>query len=639
MFLLTQGYTTPRTSLGSAPKTLSAMTSDGYASPAVSVKTSKKESGVSVANKTGGADRYREYLPSVLSIKTPKQAPGALAKLFAAKLLNVGPEPSHEEYVRILKAAWEEFGGTVGTFLQYHENARQWQAVAVHRKNGACVVVETAPASITTQTLVVHGKELALTDGMPTLFRVSTWLARTVFGMQDGNPFPLLHKLAHEQLDYLRGTAACYDTSYDTGHLVRALDMYVRSVAFFSDQLDYEEATIVDILHCFGCIYIGSLNEITSEEEGVHLRTSLALARVHGGYTHYWWIEDFTLFKEDEFTLAIRYTIENKPFYMKRRLVLDADGSRFKDMETGSLSNAMSWETRIEAGASAFNKWVESFLPRCAKAMPYMRYEIVHRYHVLRPRRFLFMVRPYLVKGHPGFLPPMHNSHLAARLFYSPDLFVECRKIPEGAEPTTVMAQVQVRPWIEDAEFQLFLRIQGEDRHVFRVLFHKNGELLPEVNQLRVFVQSKNPERMEKDVIQVIVLKRSVAPCGTILVEFVITTYCRPFRVYVDNTACDYTFRLTSFKYSASHEPVVFPPIYVPVFTNKVHYVAKKFDLPMDKAIPKAAQMITREKRAMIPLVFAEALAENTYAFDYYDGANLVRMKPSDCSSSNCWRG
>lgn len=58
--------------------------------------------------------------------------------------------------------------------------------------------------------------------------------------------------------------------------------LYIRSVALLTDQIDYEEATIIDILHCFGVIYIGSINEASSEEEGVHLRTTLALAKIYG---------------------------------------------------------------------------------------------------------------------------------------------------------------------------------------------------------------------------------------------------------------------------------------------------------------------------------------------------------------------
>lgn len=579
-------------------------------------------------------DAYREYIRKLTTCKTPKQVKTALAKVLSSNIAFVGTvKPTHEEYHKVLAKAESEFGGgnVVGVHIAW--NGHSWEALAVYRKNGTLLVVETKPARFSYEKLLVgcHAYDVGAQNQTPLLFRLTAWLARSIFGVTDAKPFPILHKFAIDQLDL--STETSLNTMYKMPEFLRTLDMYVTSVALAaSAQIDAEEASIVDVLHCFGLVYVGSLNEVTSDDEGVHLRATLSLAKIQDGYDHLWWIEDFTVYEEDHYNLVVRFNIDNHPMYMKRRLKVTAGGKRFVDLDSTKVSSKICWEEGLEeAGICEFNKWVESLLPSTAKAMPYMRHEIIKRYHVLRPRRLLFMVRPYLVNGVPGLLPSMHNSSLPPRLFYSPDLFVEPSKIPQGNIPTTVLGEVLVKPWIlaREIDVQVFLKLEGEEDHAYRILFTKQGELFPELNQVRIFVQSQNKSMLDKDAIQLVVLRRNVGPGGSILVEFVLTSYCRPFTLCTDSMMCDFNVRLTTFTYDARDEPVVFPPIQLLLWSNRVSMVSEKHNLPLEKAYEKTWKMIGREKRCMVPLIFAQPFGETFYSFSFCEGKDFVRMKPT----------
>jgi hypothetical protein len=577
-------------------------------------------------------DMYRDFIRRLTACKTPAQTPTALAKTLSCHMAFVGTVPTHEEYNTLLKKAETEFGGDV-VGVHIVRAGKSWQALAVYRKRGTLLVVETKPLRFMFGKLFVGLQEFdAEKPGpMPLLFRLTAWLARTVFAVTEAKPFPILHKLAIDQLG-LPPSKACFETAYAMPQLLRALDAYVTSVALASTQIDADEASVVDVLHCLGLMYVGSLNEVTSDDEGEHLRATLSLAAIQEGRDHLWWVEDYTLFEENHYNLVVRFNMDSQPVYMKRRLAVADGGKRFQDLETSRKSSVLSWqEGEDEAGMWAMNQWVESMLPPTARAMPYMRHEIIHRYHVLRPRRFLFMTRPYLVNGRPGLLPDLYNASLPPRLFYSPDLFVEPEKIPRGLRPTTVLGEVHVRPWIlaEETDIQLFLRFDDHKDHAYRILFTKDGELLPELNRVRIYVESQDHKSLGTDAIQLVVLRRSVGPGGCIVVEFVVTSYCRPFTLCTDSMLCDFTVRLTTFPYDARDGPVVFPSVNLMLWSNRVHMVAEKYNLPPDKAWDKTLRIVRKESRCIVPLIWARPYEDKLYSFSFCEGKDLVKMKPT----------
>lgn len=578
-------------------------------------------------------DAYREHIRKLTACKTPKQTPTALARVLSSHIAFVGPVPTHEQYFHVLRQAEKEFGGggVVGVHIVRGDGS--WLATAAYRKNGTLLVVETKPVRFSLEN-VVAGFEVydaGTREPTPLLFRITAWLARSVFRVTDAKPFPILHKLSIDQLN-LHPSSTFLETPYKLPEFLRTMDMYATSVALASSQIDADETNIVDVLHCLGLIYVGALNEVTSDDEGMHLRATLSLAKIQEGCNHLWWIEDCTVYEDDHYNLVVRFHVDDQPAYMKRRVTVADHGTRLQDLETSRLSGKVSWnEGDDEAGVWAINAWVESLLPRPGKAMPYMRHEIIKRYHVLRPSRFLFLVRPYLVNGVPGLLPAMHNSSLPPRLSYSPDLFVEPHKIPPKLKPTTVLGEIHIMPWIlaKETNVQLFLQVDGEEEHVFRILFTKDGKILPETNQLRFFVQSKNKTQMESDAIQLVLLRRTVGPAGCLLVEFVFTSYCRPFILCTDSMTCDFTARFTTFQYDAKDEPVVFPPIHLMLWSNRVDMVSKKYNLAPPKSYEKALQTIRRQRRCVVPLIFANPYGENYYSFSFCEGKDMVRMKPT----------
>jgi hypothetical protein len=173
--------------------------------------------------------------------------------------------------------------------------------------------------------------------------------------------------------------------------------------------------------------------------------------------------------------------------------------------------------------------------------------------------------------------------------------------------------QVDIKPWIDTCDLQLFVQVEGDLKHAYRVLHHKDGVFLPEPGQLKAFVDSDDPNLLGKDALQMVVLKRMLAPCGAITMEFILTTYQKPFRVYVDNQLCDYTLRYTIFHYCPEMEPQVFPEKELLVFTKKLKYVQQKYWSTNEDAFSKTFQEIEKEGKVRIPLLFASVNDQGTY--------------------------
>jgi hypothetical protein len=521
----------------------------------------------------------------------------------------------------MLETAAERFGGTVATWVHHDVRRQKWHAMAVYLDATNTLVVKKCPLSFSGQKVSCRDKELVVPRDGAILFRVTSWITRTVFDIQHKNPFPRVPSRACKIMGLC---AVGTDDDWTLQDTWQQMDMYITNMAIYSSDFDYSSASIVDILHAFGLIYVGSVNEVTSESESWGLHRAIVAGRIEG-YSHLWWLEDSTLFEDDHFNVVFRFSMGPKPYYIKRKLSLTADKCRFVDKVTGSKSCAMAWDPYGSVtGILAFHQWLASFLPSGARVLPYMRHEIVARYGVVTSKLCEHVVRPFFINGVPVPVSDLPcNSDVAPRLFYSPDLFVERRKIPTGFEPSTVHFEIHVKPWLETADLQLFLRIEGEDKHAYRVLCHKEHETMPEPGQLKAFVQSKETDVLGKDAIQLVVLKRTLAPCGAIVMEFIVTTYWKPFRIYVDNQMCDYVLRCTLFPYSATKRPTIFPPVEILVFTKKLKYVQEKYSFDsMDMALPKTLQLIDKEGRCIIPLFFAKTPSdqENAYRFQHAYG-------------------
>lgn len=558
---------------------------------------------------------YRDFLQDLLSVKTPpcsSHAPTAVTALLGCGLVYCGADNALEmHYATMLDAARVEFQGSIGTFVRYFPHTRQWQAVAIVLSEHKIEVL-AAPLYCRGPKLLCKDEELRLgrDDRGNTLFRVCTWIARKVFSRQNKNPFPLLHQHAHWRPD----TKTCYTTPVTFHDTLRQLSMYVHSVARQTREFDHTVASIVDILHCVGLVYVGSVNETTSLDERTHVANALEVAKSQG-CTHLWWIEDFTVFECDHYNVVARFVVETQPHYVKRRVRLVGNRTQLQDMASGKVSAAMSWDYD-DVDMNVLNNWVASLLGLPpGGACPYMRQEILQRYAL--PTTPPLCVRPFLVHGQVGVLPACQNTDLPPRLSYSPDLFIEPAKIPTGAAPSSVQMVIHIKPWVDDCDLQLFLRVEGEEDNVYRILYTKDRQLYPEADQLRIYVHSANACSLNDDAFQLAVIRRTLAPCGAMVAECVFTSHHKAFRLYTDSKLCDYNVRITLYEYSAVTCPHVFPPTDIPVFSNTAADDAS--------GVLQAIAKVQTQKKTMVPLIYAE-YSNGQYAFQYYNGHALVSM-------------
>ena len=568
---------------------------------------------------------YRAYLGDLLTTKFVDHGPTAMSRLLASGLVMVDHRLGEDERCRILTAAEDEMGATAATFVHVCVTTRAWHAVALYKDQDKKVVQKQAPLYFRENKLLCKDKELVLAPG-PLPFRVCAWIARTVFGLHDKNAFPLLHGITHESLCFRPSTSACYESAITPVQMLRTMDLYVHDVAKYTRDFDPMEASIVDILHFFGVVYVGSVNEATSSAERKYIQHALTEGKEEG-LTHLWWIEDRTLYGENRYNLVIRYTLAGKPYYMKRPLLLSKNRETLRDVVTQTQSNAMNFDYG-ECGIVQFTEWVQTFLGLpAAKAWPYMRHEIMDRYKglVCMP-----MVRPCLTNGKVSDVLHPSSSELAPRLLYSPDLFVEPRKIPKDTNPSTVHFRIVVKPCtsldMDEMDLRMFLRVGDDAKNAYRVLFTKDRQIFPEEDQLRVFVQSENEDSLGKDAIQLVVLRRRLSPCGAVVVEFVFTSYWKPFRLYVDSKTCDYEAQFTLSDYLGQTR--VFPMIALPVFTRQVHFLQTMHHA---MSANEAAESIVRQDKikALVPLLYVETSPQEGegYEFQYYDGEALVSAK------------
>ena len=537
------------------------------------------------------AKEYREYLVELLSNVTHGGST-SMAKLFSSGLVTT-KECDDDTMLSILRTARQEFGANVGTLVRYCIPDKTWQVMAFAEEDGQ-VIRRFAPLHLSRSTISTINAELHLRPDAPLQFQVTTWIARKVFKMKSAKAFPILD---HD--------------SISPTEILQLHDMCIHDVATDTLQFDHMEGSIVDILHTFGAIYLGSIQESTSHEETVSIQKALQAVK-HHGVTRLWWIEDFTLFEENCYKLVLRFNMAGKPYYLKRKLMLNKNRERLVDIDTKRTSNSMNWDYG-ECGILGFNVWVESFLGiPGAKALPYLRSEILEQHPV--GQKYV-CTRPFLVNGKVADIPVLQQ--VAPRLMYSPDLFVERSKIPPGSNPSTIHFRISIKPMasidMDGMDIRLFLRIGDDKKNAYRILFTKEGNIFPEEDQVRVFIESLNQHSLGEDAIQLVVLRRHLVPCGMAVVEFLLTTHWKPFRLYTDNKSCNYNVQMTLFEYTTDR-PRIFDPLDIPVYTNS-------------KLLNAAMMKKEDNSRSLVPLVYVENDASTgKYHLMYYDGLALVSI-------------
>lgn len=568
---------------------------------------------------------YKDYVKLLLQADDGSHNPTLVARLLGCGLCASEPI-TNDEYDRVLIRAEQAFGGNLAVGVRMY--AQRFTAVGVWRDAQDRVVIHETPLVLLNDTLSAKDKDLTLRPGTPALFRMTAWLARAVFGQHDHDQkaFPLLHETVHAKL--MDRLEVGYKAPLTMRTVLREFDAYVRSVALHSTDFDYMDSGIVDVLHASGVVCVGSVNEVTCASERASLLASLAFGKEHG-FTHLWWLEDYTPFEEGGYVMVVRFSVCGKPYYMKRRLQLSKDRLRLVDQMNTSTSPEMSWAYGTPSTLD-FCAWVASFLPPGSKPMPYLRTEIVHRYKTVNlPPHFQYMTRPCLVRGTTGVLTDAHNSDLAHRLYYSPDLFIESRKVPIDANPSTVHLRIVVRPFLEDADFQVYLSVEGDDKHAFRILCHRDGQQLPNADELCIHVESQDTEVLGPDAVQVVVLKRTLSPLGGISVEVILTTYWKSFRLYGDSPLCDYEVGFMVFEHKATVPPKVYPRVPVPVFGRKVQSFRDRMGLSHTEAVQRALRVFAECPVGRIPVVMGSASpSERRYTFRAFDGASVEVASP-----------
>ena len=207
-------------------------------------------------------DKYRAYLADLLACVPTHGGPTAMTRLLAGGL--VSTTLCDDDTLRsLLQAATTEFGATVATLVWYCISTRNWHVMAFYEEEGR-VVTRSALLCLSYNTMTSNKAELHLKPDSPLLFRVTTWIARQVFDLQNAQAFPLLHHASHDHLNFRTGTTAFLDTIAPSPfEILQVYDAYIHGVAIHTREFDHMEASIVDILHAFGALYVGSVQEST----------------------------------------------------------------------------------------------------------------------------------------------------------------------------------------------------------------------------------------------------------------------------------------------------------------------------------------------------------------------------------------
>jgi hypothetical protein len=530
----------------------------------------------------------------------------------------------------------------VGCYIEYdpsHPQQTPFIGVAAY-KQGARLVVKTYPVRVLGNTMLCNGKSLTLQEGSPGLFLATTWLARSVFGVAaQYKPIPLLAtkdaccSSSTTKTQSLRQLA--FDRPVVLANALHQLDVAVWS-ALANTVEPRSTVTAVDMLYCYGLVYTGSLNEMASAQEAERVE-----ALVPDDTVMAYWLEDATVFHKDNYNLVMRLQgpggeqpqkgQDNTAFYITRRLILTPDGTRLMDTQTKSLSPPFVLEEHRPSpeGLNAFSAWAQSLLPSPfhRKPLPYLRSEVVGGFlQCIHPSTSL-AIRPFLVNGEVGDASSLHvPGTVPPRLIFSPDTFFYRGRVPEGTKPSTVHFQIHFKSWVDDPDFQLFLKVAGDRTHIYKIVFptkdNKDRERVPEPGQLRTFVKSGAAGKLSVDGLSLSVLRPTRGrDWDTDTVEFTVTTHNRPFSVCTNSLVCDFTVQSTLFPYDAASPPRPNPKVRVPIFSTEALKKQQKYGVSLDKAIGKVLAQ-QQSKRVFTSLYEAKLLGDK-YVFFFWDGLDF----------------
>jgi hypothetical protein len=525
-------------------------------------------------------------------------------------------------------------------YFPHHPRQEPFVGVVAYKDKGK-LVVETYPVRVADNTITCKGKSLQIEKGAPSLFLMTTWLARTVFQVPPAfKPIPLQLNAGHQ--DSLANT-------------LKKLDVAVWTQ--FKNMDTSLAGNIIDMLHSYGLVYIGSLTEWASTEE-----SGAISAIVDDTKNALYWIEDATVFEDNGYDLVLRFQKRSSSgssgdsgsgsgsgdgdggggkstaWYITRRLVVTDDGTRLCDTESKKLSPPFVIEAHRPPteGLSAFSDWVhELLLPMddCMITIPYLRDEIVGRFLITSvPPSTHMPTRPFLVNGRLGNPFPLFplSSPCPPRLLFSPDLFFSRGRIPPGMTPTTIHYKISFKSWQDDPLFQMFLKIDGERSHIYKIIFPddtKGGVRVPEVGQLRTYVKTATPQKLSEDSIALSILRpRTRDEWGTEIVEFTLTTYHRSASLCVNTLLCDFKIQATLFPYDASKAPRVYKEVAVPVFSTEVQKVRGKLaKCTLERAI-RALVGKHHHKRVYTSIFEMKVVAGKHHLF-YWDGLEFEPLQ------------
>ena len=322
---------------------------------------------------------------------------------------------------------------------------------------------------------------------------------------------------------------------------------------------------------------------------------------------------------------------------MTRRLEVAADGLRMIDLETSMTSPCLRLvdEDGLNDGGDvdgggllrSFSYFVDTLLGTSGSSqhrssMPYLREEVLRAYGFGPPSNV--PTRPWLVQGQEmPTMPPM--ARLPPRLLYSPDLFLNRSRVPEGKHPTTVLLEITAKSWQGDPGLELSLKLQSRPDRGYRILFRKDdGTVLPEEDELKVFTESQVPGKLVEGGISMCVLRHRSQEAGAKTVEVALTSYQEEFTLYTNRRVVDLHLRAMVFEYRADVAALVHDGMQVPLFSKAVGGTAKRLGVPLTRATELAWNKM-EQRRGRVPVLWAarEEGEGKGYRFLHWDGEGM----------------
>lgn len=571
---------------------------------------------------------YGAFVRQLMQRKEPSSSDDAFERLAAAGLLH-GDVPE-AVVAASLDHAYPAFGGKVACFLVLTDKGR-CEAVAAYRGDAWGITVKREPVVVEGGTIIPAGpgsrkKPLRLLGGgASALFQVPCWIARELMGMQGEAFYPLVAPA--DACPPIQGWDA---GPWDSLRVIEAAVLRRRERAVHEGKAA-GTGRGVDALHELGAMYVGSIDDGQPEETAALLKG----LRISEGPV--WWVEDYTIFEPGHHTLVIRWMAGKEVRYMTRRL--EARGSRLVDLETGMASPALVLLDEDDPSPSppnvlrTFSHWVDGLLgssgtpPAPAKAsLPYLRGEVL-AFYGLSPNHI--PTRPCMVQGKPMLPLAQTGTGLPPRLLYSPDLFLNRSRVPEGMHPSTVLVEVTATALggAMDPALELGLNLDSRPDRGYRLYFSKNGEVLPEVDELKIFTETPMAGKLVEGSLSLCVLRRRPADAqdpSYVTIEFALTGYGEDFTLYCTSRLCDVSLRIMQFEYLADVVPRMHEGLAVPLFSKAVEGTVERLGVPLVKAVGLARGKL-EGKGGRVPVLWASREeGKGRYRFAHWSGEGIA---------------